>query len=67
MDFIVTNEMDIWIAGGISLWEINRFVLELDRQIDHTPQCCSLRGSTSRLSAFLDRKAPNRNFVRKYR
>ena len=25
------------IVGGISSWEMNRFMLELDRQIDHTP------------------------------
>jgi len=36
MDSIVTNEMNVWIAGGISLWEINGFASELDRQIDHT-------------------------------
>jgi len=36
MDSIVTDEMNIWIVGGISPWEMNRFVSELDRQIDHT-------------------------------
>ena len=36
MDSIVTDETNVWIAGGISLWEMNRFMLELDRQIDHT-------------------------------
>jgi len=36
MDSIVTDEMDIWIAGGISPWEMNRSMSELDRQIDHT-------------------------------
>jgi len=35
MDSIVTDETNIWIAGGISLWEMNRFTSELDRQIDH--------------------------------
>jgi len=34
-DSIVTDEVGVWIAGGISLWEMNRFMLELDRQIDH--------------------------------
>jgi len=34
MDSIVTNEMNVWIAGGISPWEMNRFTSELDRQID---------------------------------
>jgi len=32
---MVTDEMNIWIAGGISLWEMNRSTSELDRQIDH--------------------------------
>jgi len=35
VDSIVTDEAGVWIAGGISLWEINRFMSELDRQIDH--------------------------------
>jgi len=35
MDSIVTDKMNIWIGGGISLWEMNRFALKLDRQIDH--------------------------------
>jgi len=34
-DSIVTDKVGVWIAGGISLWEINRFTSELDRQIDH--------------------------------
>jgi len=34
-DSIVTDEAGVWIVGGISLWEINRFTSELDRQIDH--------------------------------
>ena len=34
-DSIVTEEAGVWIVGGISLWEINRFMSELDRQIDH--------------------------------
>jgi len=37
MDSIVTDEMNVWIAGGISPWEMNGSTLELDRQIDHTP------------------------------
>jgi len=36
MDSIVTDEMNVWIAGGISLWEMNRSTSKLDRQIDHT-------------------------------
>ena len=36
MDSIVTDETNIWIAGGISLWEMNGSTSELDRQIDHT-------------------------------
>jgi len=35
MDSIVTDEMNVWIVGGISPWEINRSMSELDRQIDH--------------------------------
>ena len=35
MDYIVTDEMNIWIAGGISPWEMNGSMLELDRQIDY--------------------------------
>jgi len=35
VDSIVTDEVGVWIAGGISPWEINRFMSELDRQIDH--------------------------------
>ena len=35
MDSIVTDEVGVWIVGGISLWEINRFMLGLDRQIEH--------------------------------
>jgi len=31
----VTDEAGVWIAGGISLWEINGFMSELDRQIGH--------------------------------
>jgi len=34
-DSIVTDEVGVWIAGGISPWEINGFKSELDRQIDH--------------------------------
>jgi len=34
-DSIMTDETNIWIVGGISLWEMNRFMSELDRQIDH--------------------------------
>jgi len=34
-DSIVSDEMNVWIVGGISPWEINRFASELDRQIDH--------------------------------
>jgi len=34
-DSIVTDEVGVWIAGGISLWEIIGFTSELDRQIDH--------------------------------
>jgi len=30
----VTDETNIWIAGGISLWEMNGSTSELDRQID---------------------------------
>jgi len=37
MDSIVTDETNVWIAGGISLWEINGSTSELDRQIDHAP------------------------------
>ena len=29
------HETSVWIAGGISPWEMNRFTSELDRQIDH--------------------------------
>jgi len=36
MDSIVNDEMDIWIAGGISPWEMNGSTSELDRQIDDT-------------------------------
>jgi len=36
MDSIVTDEMNVRIAGGISPWEMNGSMLELDRQIDHT-------------------------------
>jgi len=36
MDFMVTDETNIWIVGGISPWEMNRSTSELDRQIDHT-------------------------------
>jgi len=32
---IVTDETNVWIAGGISLWEMNRSTSELHRQIDH--------------------------------
>jgi len=35
MDSIVTDETNVWIVGGISLWEMNRSTSELDRQIDH--------------------------------
>jgi len=35
VDSIVTDEAGVWIAGGISPWEINRFTSEFDRQIDH--------------------------------
>jgi len=35
VDSIVTDEVGVWIAGGISPWEIIRFTSELDRQIDH--------------------------------
>jgi len=35
VDSIVTDEAGVWIAGGISLWEIIGFMSELDRQIDH--------------------------------
>jgi len=35
MDFIVTDETNIWIVGGISPWEMNESTPELDRQIDH--------------------------------
>jgi len=34
-DSIVTDEAGVWIAGGISPWEIIGFMSELDRQIDH--------------------------------
>jgi len=27
--------MNVWIAEGISPWEMNGFTSELDRQIDH--------------------------------
>jgi len=37
MDSIVTDEMNVWIAGGISPWEIDGSMSELDRQIDHAP------------------------------
>jgi len=37
MDSIVTDETNVWIAGEISLWEMNGSTLELDRQIDHAP------------------------------
>jgi len=37
MDSIVTDETNVWIAGGISPWEMNKFMLELDRQIEHAP------------------------------
>jgi len=37
MDSIVTDETNVWIAGGISLWEMNGSMSELDRQIDHAP------------------------------
>jgi len=37
MDSIVTDETNVWIAGGISLWEMNGSTSELDRQIDHAP------------------------------
>jgi len=37
MDSIVSDEMNVWIAGGISPWEMNGSMSELDRQIDHTP------------------------------
>jgi len=32
---MVTDETNVWIAGGISLWEMNGSTSELDRQIDH--------------------------------
>jgi len=35
MDSIVTDETNVWTAGGISPWEMNGFSSELDRQIDH--------------------------------
>jgi len=35
MDSIVTDETNIWIVGEISPWEMNGFLSELDRQIDH--------------------------------
>jgi len=35
VDSIVSDEVGVWIVGGISLWEINRFTSKLDRQIDH--------------------------------
>ena len=34
-DSIVTDEVGVWIVGGISPWEINGFMSELDRQIGH--------------------------------
>jgi len=34
VDSIVTDEAGVWIAGGISPWEIVGFTSELDRQID---------------------------------
>jgi len=37
MDSIVSDETNVWIAGGISPWEMNGFTSELDRQIDHAP------------------------------
>jgi len=36
MDSIVTDEMNVWIVGGIPPWEMNGSTSELDRQIDHT-------------------------------
>jgi len=36
VDSIVTDEVGVWIAGGISPWEIIGFTSELDRQIDHS-------------------------------
>jgi len=35
-DSIVTDEVGVWIAGGISPWEIIGFTSELERQIDHS-------------------------------
>jgi len=35
MDSIVTDETNVWIAGGISPWEMNGSTSELDRQIYH--------------------------------
>ena len=35
MDSIVTDEAGVWIAGGISLWEIIGFKSELDRSRLH--------------------------------
>ena len=35
VDSIVTDEVGVWIVGGISPWEMNGFASELDRQIDH--------------------------------
>jgi len=35
VDSIVTDEAGVWIAGGISPWEIIGFMSELDMQIDH--------------------------------
>jgi len=35
VDSIVSGEAGVWIAGGISPWEMNGFTSELDRQIDH--------------------------------
>jgi len=34
---MVTDEMNVWIAGGISPWEMNGYTSELDRQIDNAP------------------------------
>ena len=31
----MTDEANVWIAGKISPWEMNRSMSELDRQIDH--------------------------------
>ena len=35
MDSIVTDKTNVWIAGGISPWEMNGSTSELNRQIDH--------------------------------